>query len=407
MFKRILFRTIAIIFTVGIILLSLEVFLNVYYFAQNQSLRVENKSGNVGNSYLKNLLPPNTNYADMLFPHPYLGYVHNPYYFDSRSIINRVGLLGHDYPLEKDPETFTILFTGGSVASQFAGFRGELNVLEKKLNKYYTMGPYKKFIVLNGAAGAWHQPQQFILTSLYADSIDAVISLDGFNEHYLIEGGSQFELPAENFLVSMGNYFRKWDYIWPLWLEGKLIKLNNKCSFLQRSKLAGFVISNLRNKLREIYIRKDQRNTTLRSAREVLSSLFAYPSDWTPERKREKALRSYKKYILLMHAVAEQMGLKELYLIQPVPAIQKRLSKKEMETVGGLSYKDSYRQMAESLLELRNREIPIYSLESVFHDNLETIYLDAIHVSFKGNQIILRKILELLELEWGLKRNED
>jgi hypothetical protein len=56
--------------------------------------------------------------------------------------------------------------------------------------------------VLNGGDGAWKQPQQTILFSLYADFVDAVVTLDGYNEKLMIQPGvvSRFELPGNNFL---------------------------------------------------------------------------------------------------------------------------------------------------------------------------------------------------------------
>ncbi|MFK5143509.1 hypothetical protein ACI4A9_28820, partial [Klebsiella pneumoniae] len=40
----------------------------------------------------------------------------------------------------------------------------------------------KPFRVLSGANGAWSYPSQINFLSLYGDSADAVVALDGFNE---------------------------------------------------------------------------------------------------------------------------------------------------------------------------------------------------------------------------------
>ena len=56
--------------------------------------------------------------------------------------------------------------------------------------------------MLNGGDGAWKEPQQFILFSLYATSVDAVVTLDGFNEHYFFWPGAEerLERPLSNFI---------------------------------------------------------------------------------------------------------------------------------------------------------------------------------------------------------------
>ena len=74
--------------------------------------------------------------------------------------------------------------------------------LEEELNKKYVSPNGKPWMVLNGADGAWKEPQPFILFSLYASSVDAVVNLGGFNEHYYFrpKGIERLEAPASNFL---------------------------------------------------------------------------------------------------------------------------------------------------------------------------------------------------------------
>src|SRR5262249_32955717 len=69
------------------------------------------------------------------------------------------------------------------------------------LNNHYVSPNGKPWLVLNGADGAWKEPQPFILFSLYAGSVDAMISLGGFNEHYefLPQMTERLEWPAANF----------------------------------------------------------------------------------------------------------------------------------------------------------------------------------------------------------------
>jgi len=137
------------------------------------------------------------------YPHPYLAYVHNE---KTENVpggrprrLNNVGFIGRDFPLRKDPEKFTILLTGGSVACQ-VGEAGEggRSYLEIALNDRYSFG--RPVVVLNGGMGGWMQPQQAVTTLLYADVADAVVTLDGFNEKGRFYGYTpRLELPSNTF----------------------------------------------------------------------------------------------------------------------------------------------------------------------------------------------------------------
>src|SRR5262245_37358558 len=90
-------------------------------------------------------------YVDTLFPHPYLGWVHHGNPPTGVRDVNNVGLFGRDFPCEKDDSRFVVLLTGGSVAAQFAqNIAGGPRYLEEELNRRYTTGDGRRFVVLNG-----------------------------------------------------------------------------------------------------------------------------------------------------------------------------------------------------------------------------------------------------------------
>ena len=74
--------------------------------------------------------------------------------------------------------------------------------LERILNAEFTGDRFDRFIVLNGGRGAWKQPNQYIFFGLYADILAGVITLDGFNEHYMINARRRFELPSNLYFES-------------------------------------------------------------------------------------------------------------------------------------------------------------------------------------------------------------
>ena len=158
------------------------------------------------NTYLRDLTKGTAcRYVDTLFPHPYLAFVHHNNPPCGLEYVNKIGLFGDDYPVVKRTDRYVILLTGGSVASQMAQnwmSPPAPKYLEEELNKNYVSPNGRPFEVLNGGDGAWKQPQAFILFSLYATSVDAVVTLDGFNEYYSFWPGAEerLESPNSNFL---------------------------------------------------------------------------------------------------------------------------------------------------------------------------------------------------------------
>src|SRR5229473_412659 len=122
-------------------------------------------------------------YVDTLYPHPYVAFVHHANPPCGQSWVNNVGLYGPDFPVIKNPNYYTVILTGGSVASQLGQNQKAPapRYLEEELNRKYVSPTGKPWLILNGADGAWKEPQPFILFSLYASSVDAVVSLSALN----------------------------------------------------------------------------------------------------------------------------------------------------------------------------------------------------------------------------------
>jgi hypothetical protein len=355
------------------------------------------------NAYLEQLLPKNASYVDLLFPHPYLGYVLKPGFANPSMPVNDDGFIGEAFPKEKKPGVFVILFTGGSAANQLAGMTEDARYLEHTLNRAYTNDTIKRFVVLNGAAGAWHQPQQLILLELYAHVIDAVINMDGFNERYCIESSYRFDRPADNYIATISRQAGSTSALWPFWVEGKLLRLERDIWPLNRSFCFYMTASGIRRALQNYFNRHSEPDVN-QSASSILDRIYELPQDWNEEKRTEVALRQYQDYLRMMHAVALAMKLKDLYLIQPVPALRKQLTEDEQRVVGDLSYGALYQRTADRLLDLKQEKIPVFSLLDAFEQDTGTIYQDAVHVSKRGNQILTQRILELLEPEWHLKK---
>jgi hypothetical protein len=371
-----------------------------YFFRDDGYISVKEKLNSEKSRFIKTL--DKGSYIDGLFPHPYLAFVHqgNPRY--RMQGFNSLGLFGQEYPFEKTPGTFVILLTGGSVAAQYAGLNINDNILQQELNAHYTNEKISRFLVLNGGDGAWAQPQQFILFSLYSNVIDAVITLDGFNESgKVFRLSTRLECPDKNFVLGINKNAGAWEKMLFLYIDAMLYRAQKKFFILNHSKFLYFAISSVRNKAR-VWAEKFPAERSHVAAGAV-DRMFRLPNGWDRDKQIAYNISQYKRYITMIKVIADYMGMRSLFLIQPCPALEKKLSAEELKVVGNLAYGKNYAQMVKSLLKLK--DFPIYSLIGIFKNHAEDIYIDQIHLNKNGYRIMNEYILSLLEREWGLRRN--
>lgn len=404
--KSILVKLTAIVLSVVFTILLLELASFAVLTAESHSFTSarERFRKDDNNTYLSWVTAGrNCSYVESMFPHPYLGFVHHGNPPCGVPGINNIGLYGWNYPSEKSPDKFVILLTGGSVASQFAYFHKQSpSYLEQILNRDYESPKGGAFQVLNGGDGAWKQPQQAILFLLYSDAVDGVVTLDGFNEHYMMGVGSRFELPANNFLDVNPLATRDFSTVANNWIWSNIHRRVAQHPILSRSNVLYLVLKKTGPDTRGEVAGSDKRHTTVQS-------MFALPQDWDAKKRLDWSVRQYQKYILAMESIAREQGVLSAYFIQPVPAIDKPLTDEEKKLVGDLSYADTYRKMTDSLLDLRRRNLHIVSLLDIFQNSRETLYADAIHMKWDADQenagyrLMAEKIAPMLAETWHLK----
>jgi hypothetical protein len=394
------FRLLSVALGIGAALAGLEVLTAAYLtvrdgrytparqrFAEGQNAFVTQLTGNSSTC----------RYIDSLFPHPYLGFVHhaNP---PCGYIVNNIGLFGPDFPSERQAGRFVVLSTGGSVASQLGSVQGTPPYLQDALNQKYISPNGKPFLVLNGADGGWKQPQQLFLFLLYADAVDAVVTLDGFNEHYLLQDGERFEYPPSNFSLVNPLADRDFAGVVRLWLLGKMGAFFQANAVLSRSHAAFLVTRYLQNSAAAA----QKQHTTLQS-------IFALPAAWDAEKRFRWSIGQYRKYLLAMHAVARQQHIPASFFVQPVPAFGKPLTDQEKTAVGDLSYGPIYQRMTGQLMSLAGDGVPIHNLRDVFAARTDTLYVDAIHFNFRtpggnpGYRLMAERMAADIARDWNLK----
>ena len=346
-------------------------------------------------------------YIDTLYPHPYLGFVHHGNPPCGLTDVNNIGLLGPDFPTIRPTDTYTILVTGGSVASQLAQpFGGRGPYLERMLNERYQSPTGKPFLVLDGGDGAWKQPQQLILFTLYVDAVDAVVTLDGFNEVKYIASLHRFEYPATNFQSANPLATQAFPELLVRYAVGRAEGIVVTNAVLSRSQAAYAVISSLDALLQ-------RRAASKPAPRTSVDSIFALPKEWSTGDRAEWAMRQYEKYVRAMNAIGRDHGVRVAHFIQPVPAIDKPLGEDERRGAGGMNeYVDKYRWMSDRLLALRAQSIEVFNLADVFEGHSERLYLDDIHLirnkdgSSTGYRLMSERMAENLGTAWKLKRRQ-
>ncbi|CAN5837437.1 hypothetical protein BH11PSE3_BH11PSE3_04680 [soil metagenome] len=348
-------------------------------------------------------------FIDTLYPHPYLAFVHHANPPCGIPWVNNVGLFGPDFPTVKDSEHYVVMIVGGSVASYLGGNQTPPypSFLDDELNRNYVSPTGKPWRVLNGAAGAWKEPQSFLVFSLYAGSIDAVVNVSGYNEHYYFNPkmDQRLEGPAASFLeVNPFAADENFGDAAIAWVMGRLAGAMAINPVLGHSHAAYILVRGIE------YAAKGQ-GSFKSNKRTTIPSLFALPKDIkdNPDLLFQVQLELYQKYFRATEAVARDNGVKSAFFLQPIPAWGKTLTAQEKSIVGDLAYGETYRRIVKGMMTLRERGLAVYDLGDVFQNVPETIYADHIHsLTFDGespgNRIVAARIGELLAETWGLKR---
>jgi hypothetical protein len=349
-------------------------------------------------------------YVDTLYPHPYVAFVHHANPPCGMSNVNNVGLFGHDYPTVRNPDYYTLILTGGSVASQLAQNQAPPAplYLEEELNKKYVSPNGKPWMVLNGGDGAWKEPQPFILFSLYASSVDAVVNLGGFNEHYFFWPGARerLERPLSNF-IEVNPFVADENFGDAAigWVMGRVAGTLALNPVLGHSHAAYLVIRGIEAAAKGQDSFKSNKKTTL-------NSIFRMPEEIRRDAEREFTVQIelYQKYLRATEVLARDYNIKSAYFIQPAPAYGKVLTEEEKRVVGDLSYGPLYRKMVAGLMTLRQRNLAMYDLGDIFANVKESIYADHIHYwrdaagESPGNRMMATRIAAQLAETWGLQK---
>ncbi|MCB0331101.1 MAG: hypothetical protein KDD70_15640 [Bdellovibrionales bacterium] len=330
--------------------------------------------------------------AEKLFSHPYLGHVqHNnpPAGLEQRTSgerrANRQGFCSPDFPEKRNHLEYSILVTGGSFAERFCYpvNKGPC-YLETELQKRFVPPQGKKlFRVYNGAMGAWKQPQQTILALLYTHRFDAVVSIDGYNELFLILNGFlkqnlEFEYPWVNLNHA---YLTGGKTAVPKLKFARLLFETNKRWPFCNSKFIYVMFK----KLREMAYVSVTKSTELKNNTSLRTIFSRTSEDHGKQATLNEGLSEFVRYIKLMNSIVLGAGGTFAQIVQPCAAIGKTLTLEEMQCLKRSNYEEQYLAMEKAILGLQAEGIRTSSLTRVFENTAHAIYRDDAHCILEKN----------------------
>ena len=189
-------------------------------------------------------------------------------------------------------------------------------------------------------------------------------------------------------------------------LDADLYRFASRHAIFHVSNLAYFMVDVVRSTLRRYASRTPKRSIPAEDdwVKASYAQMFAFHDEMTPEESKIWSLRQYEKYIRLIHAGAEALRIKSLFLIQPIPGWGKPATEREKIFAQGTDQK-LYKEMTDHVVGLREQfGIPVYSLLDVFQNTKEEIYKDHAHVNELGDEIMARRIADLIAEVWGWPR---
>ncbi len=346
-------------------------------------------------------------FQEALEIHPYLGWLTGPYLPCGRFARNNRGFWDrHDLPYERNPELYTVMVVGGSVASQIAHGSGDdahpFNWIEDELNSRYRSPNGRPFRIVSGAMGGWRMPTQITTVAMFGPQIDAVIAVDGYNEMTNVIVDKPLERPDAWTWYAVQNPTSGVVTIEFMKLLKYVRIVISSVPVLRDSKVLFGAFEGILSILGD-------GNVAVIGETEQLRHQFTFPHDWPREKVEKANILKWQNYILSLRGTAEAMGLKYAHFIQPIPDLDKPLSEDELKRARWITGERYLRSIVRPAEALKTQGVPVVSLTGVFRDIKDTLYHDEIHCGYdergdnRGYRMMSKVIATSLGDLWKLK----
>lgn len=404
------------IISLALLALFLEGTAVLFYLVRNGEYRHPSEMYPNPNVILQAFNEQDCSWAQTLAPHPYLAYVHIPgdACRDTKWNFNRLGFFGTEIPLERDERFYDILLTGGSAAALLGQMsRVGPNFLELALNENYESPTGQPFRVLHGAVGGWQQPHQLVMTAIYGPTVSAIVTLEGFNELQRFFDSVPYRLSRQSWPTHDELVARNFQDVPPI-TNAQMISYVGKA--FSGTPVIGdstflFAIYDL---VRALVMQEDISSLTNVSEsgttkQKDYESSFSFPESMSAEQRIEWNVRQYRHYLTMIDAMAKRMGIRSAFFLQPVPRIDKPLTREELSRMSYRRYEKTYQKIVDGLLTLREGSVEVISVLDTYSGMTEPIYADSIHPRFdwvtgesKGLRILADRMARELARAWQL-----
>lgn len=367
------------IIIISLIFMSLEAVFRAYHLYHEGSRKTDkdsiyinrNKMGVVNREFKKRKFEA----------YPYVMYRTKPNQHLKTFNINSLGFRGEEIKKIKNNNCFRIIILGGS-AAWGTGVTDEDTInakLERKLN---GLSEHINYEVINAGDSGYVSTQEFILLfdRIMELDPDLVITFDGFNDIYA---------GFTNHLAGFPQNFTEF--------KEKLENHNGLYFFwygLRKILSHSILLEDLKTKLRTAFF---IRNLSLDN--EGIPTAYANISD---------VAGIYGRNLKYMYMLLNATGVKVLFTIQPALTVGSKhlteeekaiLTKMNKEVIAYSKYVNKgYKLFVEELKQIQDEYgARTLDLTGIFDSIKDTIYIDDIHFSEYGSEIIAQRIFESIK----------
>lgn len=326
--------------------------------------------------------------------HPYIGFVYNDKLIDG---INSDGFRdSHQFPYKRQSDEFVIGVFGGSFASDFAetqefkinertpGFDEKIKALVPRLKN-------KKITVLNFGLASGRQPQQFIAISLYLETLDMVLIIDGFNEAY-----RNRDLDFPTYYPDYAKFFFSKDGAYSaLWKTMFNIRQNQRhwAAYLAENSFWGHsqIVYQLWN-IHNLYVDRQTKHLIEQEAAQE-----DFPEGLTKDEYNRLKADIWLKYARLQDNMLKSEKVPYVHILQPNQYLPgtKPLSEEEKEkfmwptSPTSESMLESYGMIMADQKKLYKMGYNVLDFTRIFQDHPETLYRDrCCHINRSGIDLL-------------------
>ncbi len=294
--------------------------------------------------------------------------------------INSFGFMAPEFNLDSINDFYSILFLGGSVAESVV-FTSSKILIEDWLNSNFISPNGKPFKIISFSIGGGRQPMQFNIYSQFVPFVNAVVSLEGFNELMSFYPGGQF--------TEATNQWK--NKVYEEYESGLTIGLR-KLGFFFSKTIKSFAISNYSYSLYSLARLVTPKNKVKYQRSPADLGRLPYPDHWSEEKSFTVNLSQYKSYLKNISSIADSSTQHHLIFLQPLPAFRKNITENEKRIIGRIEYKEIAQKVYGGLLDLDNEGVNIVDLRNIFDGVKDDLFIDQIHTNPRGDQIIAKNI---------------